>query len=311
MEKILMTGANGQIGTELNEVLCKKYGAQNVIISDIKEPPPSTKCKFEKLDVTDGNRLIEIVETHKINQIYHLAAILSAKAEENKELAHKINIDGLKNILETALQFDIKVFWPSSIGVFGPTSPKDNTPQLCKIEPTTEYGRNKKVGEQMCEDYFKRSVDVRSVRFPGIISWKTQPGGGTTDYAVEIFHRAIRGKVFECFLYENATLPMMYMPDAIRAINELMEAPSEKIKIRTSYNLASMSFSPKKLAREIRKYYPQLKVVYRPDFRQEIANGWPRSIDDSCAQKDWGWKAEYSFEEMVADMIENLKNIHN
>lgn len=308
--KILVTGANGQIGTELTEALCKKYDAEDVVISDIKEPPPhmSFGCKFEYLDVADKKRLTEIVKKHKINQIYHLAAILSANAEKNKSLANKINVGGLRNVLEVALEFGIKVFWPSSIGVFGPTSPKDNTPQLCEIEPKTEYGKNKKEGEQMCEEFYKKGVDIRSVRFPGIISWKTPPGGGTTDYAVKIFYRAIKGEVFECFLSENTTLPMMDMRDAIRAIIELMEAPSKKVKIRTSYNLASMSFSPKELARKIRKYYPNLKVIYKPDFRQEIADSWPYSIDDSCAQRDWEWKARYSFEEIVADMIENLKN---
>lgn len=311
MEKILITGANGQIGTELTEALCKskKYGVENIIISDIKEPPFFAKCKFEKLDVTEEKRLVEIVEKHKIKQIYHLAAILSANAEKNPWSAWDINIGGLINVLEVSKKKDIKIFYPSSIGIFGKTTPPENTPQHCAIDPCTIYGISKRSGEMLCGYYFNKfGVDVRSVRFPGIISWRTQPGGGTTDYAVEIFNRAVKGETFECFLSENTTLPMMYMPDAIRAIIELMEAPSEMVKIRTSYNLASMSFSPKELAREIRKYYPQLKVIYRPDFRQEIADGWPRSIDDSCAQKDWGWKAEYSFEEMVKDMIENLKN---
>lgn len=309
-EKVLITGANGQIGTELAEALCKKYGVKNIIISDIKEPPLHTsfRCKFEKLDVIDIDRLTEIINTHKITQIYHMAAILSANAEKNPKSAWDINIGGLINVLEISKKRDMKIFYPSSIGIFGKTTPPENTPQYCAIDPCTIYGISKRSGEMLCEYYFNKfGVDVRSVRFPGLISWKTFPGGGTTDYAVEIFHQAMKGKTFECFLSENTALPMMYMPDAIRAIIELMEVPPEKIKIRTSYNLASMSFSPEKLVNEIKKYYPNLKVEYKPDFRQKIADSWPHSIDDSRARNDWGWKAEYSFEKMVADMIENLK----
>ncbi len=310
-EKVLITGASGQIGTELTEALCKKYGAENIVISDIKEPPFHTSfgCKFEKLDVTDVDRLIEIINANKITQIYHLAAILSANAEKNPRFAWNINTGGLINVLGVSREKDIKIFCPSSIGIFGKSAPKENTPQSCIIEPGTIYGISKRSGEMLCEYYFNKfGVDVRSVRFPGIISWKTPPGGGTTDYAVEIFHRAVKGETFECFISENTALPMMYMPDAIRAIIELMEAPSERVRIRTSYNLASMSFSPKELIGEIKKYYPNLKVIYKPDFRQEIAKDWPHSIDDTCAQKNWGWKAKYGFEKMVADMIENLKN---
>lgn len=266
-------------------------------------------CKFEYLDVTDKKRLAEIVNVHEINQIYHLAAILSANAEKNPWSAWNINIGGLINVLEVSKKKDIKIFYPSSIGIFGKTTPPENTPQYCAIDPCTIYGISKRSGEMLCEYYFNKfGVDVRSVRFPGIISWKTPPGGGTTDYAVEIFHRAIKGEVFECFLSEDTALPMMYMPDATRAINELMEAPSGKVRIRTSYNLASMSFSPKELADEIRKCYPNLEVIYKPDFRQKIADSWPHSINDLEARKDWGWREKYSFKEMVADMIKNLKN---
>ncbi|MFN3301429.1 MAG: NAD-dependent epimerase/dehydratase family protein [Patescibacteria group bacterium] len=307
MKKILVTGAFGQIGSELVPVLQKKYGKENVIALVHRKKSKEFDGLIEKGDVNDFKRLRKIIKKHKIDTVFHLAAILSAAGEKNPDLTWQVNIGGLKNVLDLAVEFKLKVFWPSSIAVFGPTTPKDNTPQRTILEPTTMYGVTKLAGELLCQYYFlKYGVDVRSVRYPGVISWKTEPGGGTTDYAVAIFYGAIKNGKYQCFVREDTVLPMIYMDDAIRAALELMEAPSEKITIRTSYNLAAISFSAKELEREIQKYLP-LTVTYLPDERQKIADSWPRSIDDSEARKDWGWKHEYDLEKMTKVMIEKLK----
>nr|5Z76_A Chain A, Artificial L-threonine 3-dehydrogenase [synthetic construct]5Z76_B Chain B, Artificial L-threonine 3-dehydrogenase [synthetic construct]5Z76_C Chain C, Artificial L-threonine 3-dehydrogenase [synthetic construct]5Z76_D Chain D, Artificial L-threonine 3-dehydrogenase [synthetic construct] len=308
-EKILIIGACGQIGTELTLALREIYGNENVIASDIREGGRHNSGPFEVLDATDKNALEEVVEKYKITQVYLLAALLSATGEKNPLFAWDLNMNSLLNVLELAKEGKIKkIFWPSSIAVFGPTTPKENTPQYTVMEPSTVYGISKQAGERWCEYYHnKYGVDVRSIRYPGLISWKTPPGGGTTDYAVDIFHKAIEGGKYTCFLSEDTALPMMYMDDAIRATIELMEAPAEQIKIRSSYNLAGMSFTPKEIAAEIKKHIPDFKISYEPDFRQAIADSWPASIDDSVARKDWGWKPEFDLEKMTEDMLKNLK----
>nr|5Z75_A Chain A, Artificial L-threonine 3-dehydrogenase [synthetic construct]5Z75_B Chain B, Artificial L-threonine 3-dehydrogenase [synthetic construct]5Z75_C Chain C, Artificial L-threonine 3-dehydrogenase [synthetic construct]5Z75_D Chain D, Artificial L-threonine 3-dehydrogenase [synthetic construct] len=307
MMKILVIGACGQIGTELTVALREIYGNENVVASDIREPNEESG-PFEKLDVMDKERLEEIVEKHKITQVYHLAAILSATGEKNPLFAWDLNMNSLLNVLELAREGKIdKIFWPSSIAVFGPTTPKENTPQHTVMDPSTVYGISKLAGERWCEYYHEKyGVDVRSIRYPGLISWKTPPGGGTTDYAVDIFHKALEDGKYTCFLSEDTALPMMYMDDAIRATIELMEAPAENIKIRSSYNLAGMSFTPEEIAEEIKKHIPDFEISYEPDFRQAIADSWPASIDDSVARKDWGWKPEYDLDKMTEDMLKNL-----
>ncbi len=309
-EKILVIGASGQIGVELTMALRKIYGNANVIASDLREQNPLLEGTgpYVSLDVMNKEMLHVQVIRQGITQIYLLAAILSATGEKNPNLAWSLNMASLLNVLDIAKEENLhKVYWPSSIAVFGPTSPKQNCPQQTIIEPSTVYGISKYAGEFWCNYYFNRyGVDVRSLRYPGLISYKSQPGGGTTDYAVEIFHAAKEGETYECFLKEDTYLPMMYMPDAIRATIELMEAPKEKINVRTSYNLSGMSFSPKEIAREIKKNVSDFDIVYKPDSRQAIADSWPQSIDDSVARIDWGWKEEYSLEEMTRDMLENL-----
>ena len=309
--KILIIGATGQIGTELYINLALKYGSENVVASDIKHSNNIAfkDAKFEVLDVLDNSQLKEIVEKHKINQIYLLAALLSATAEKNPEFAWKLNMDGLFNVLNLAKDKIIdKVFWPSSIAVFGPSTPFDNTPQETIMQPTTVYGISKLAGEQWCAYYHKQyGVDVRSIRYPGLIGYKSAPGGGTTDYAVDIFHKALAENKYTCFLDKNMALPMMYMPDAIRATLELMEAPTESVKQRTSYNLGGISFTPMQIAEEIKKHCPGFEIDYEIDFRNKIAASWPNSIDDSIAHKDWNWMAEFDLEKMVKDMIDNLK----
>ncbi len=309
-EKILVIGASGQIGVELTMALRKIYGNANVIASDLREQNPLLEGTgpYVSLDVMNKEMLHVQVIRQGITQIYLLAAILSATGEKNPNLAWSLNMASLLNVLDIAKEEQIhKVYWPSSIAVFGPTSPKQNCPQQTVIEPSTVYGISKYAGEFWCNYYFNRyGVDVRSLRYPGLISYKSQPGGGTTDYAVEIFHAAKDNETYECFLKENTYLPMMYMPDAIRATIELMEAPKEKINIRTSYNLSGMSFSPKEIADEIKKHNPNFEIAYKPDSRQAIANSWPQSIDDSVARKDWGWKEEFNLEEMVVDMLGNV-----
>jgi nucleoside-diphosphate-sugar epimerase len=310
-EKILVIGASGQIGVELTLALRKMYGNANVIASDLREENELLKGSgpFMSLDVMKREMLHVQVLRQGITQIYQLAAILSATGEKNPSLAWNLNMQGLLNVLEIAREEKLqKVYWPSSIAVFGPTSPKKNCPQQTIIEPTTVYGISKYAGEFWCNYYYHRfGIDVRSIRYPGLISYKSAPGGGTTDYAVEIFHEAIENKKYECFLKEDTYLPMMYMPDAIRATLELMEADADKISVRTSYNVSSMSFSPKEIASEIKKHIPEFTVSYKPDYRQAIAESWPQSIDDAVARKDWGWKEEYDLSAMTKDMLQNLK----
>ncbi|MBI4930916.1 MAG: NAD-dependent epimerase/dehydratase family protein [Bacteroidetes bacterium] len=306
-EKILVIGSSGQIGTELTEKLQEIYGTGNVIASDIKKPF-NYKGVFEELDILDEARLKEVVADHSITQVYLLAALLSATAEKNPQFAWKLNMNSLFNVLELAKEKKIKkIYWPSSIAVFGPSTPKENVPQYSIMEPATVYGISKLAGERWCEYYFKKyGVDVRSLRYPGLISYKSPPGGGTTDYAVDIFYQATLKGRYECFLSENSYLPMMYMPDAIRAAIELMETDSSNVEVRSSYNISAMSFSPKEIASEIKKHFPEFSIGYTPDFRQKIADSWPKSIDDSKARNDWKWSHKYSLNETVKDMLENL-----
>ncbi len=312
-EKILVIGSSGQIGTELVMELRARYGSSNVIASDLRDSAPEVmeSGPFETLDVLDKTKLYSIVKKHGVTQVYLLAALLSATAEKNPLFAWKLNMESLFHVLELAKEGNIKkIYWPSSIAVFGPTTPRENTPQYTVIEPSTIYGISKQAGERWCEWYFKKhGVDTRSLRYPGLIGWKSAPGGGTTDYAVHIFHEALKNNTYECFLSGNTTLPMMYMPDAIRATIEIMEAPAEKIKIRGAYNLAGVSFSPEEIAAAIAKKLPGFSITYKPDFRQQIADSWPASIDDSEARKDWGWKPEYDLERMVSDMLFHLSKI--
>lgn len=310
-EKILVIGASGQIGVELTLALRKMYGEGNVIASDLREENPLLHGTgpYVSLDVMNKEMLHVQIIRQGVTQIYLLAAILSATGEKNPGLAWHLNMQGLLNVLDIAKEENIqKVYWPSSIAVFGPTSPKQNCPQKTIIEPVTVYGISKYAGEFWCNYYFnKYGVDVRSLRYPGLISYKSAPGGGTTDYAVEIFIDALAEQHYNCFLEKNTYLPMMYMPDAIRATIELMEAPSEKITTRTSYNVSAMSFSPEEIAAEIQKHIPEFTITYAPDYRQTIANSWPGSIDDSVARTDWGWQPEYNLAQMTVDMLQNLK----
>ncbi|MDB5203022.1 MAG: NAD-dependent epimerase/dehydratase family protein [Ferruginibacter sp.] len=310
-EKILVIGASGQIGVELTLALRKLYGNANVVASDLREENPLLHGTgpYVSLDVMNKEMLHVQVIRQGITQIYLLAAILSATGEKNPSLAWHLNMQSLLNVLDIAKEEKLtKVYWPSSIAVFGPTSPKKDCPQKTVIEPSTVYGISKYAGEFWCNYYFnKYGVDVRSLRYPGLISYKSAPGGGTTDYAVEIYHEALEENTYSCFLKEDTYLPMMYMPDAIRATIELMEAPKEKIKIRTSYNLSAISFSPKEIAASIEKYQPGFTISYEPDYRQEIADSWPQSIDDSVAREDWGWKPEFDLDRMTEDMLRNLK----
>ena len=310
-DNILVIGSSGQIGSELVLELRKTYGNNSVIASDIV--PSSQEIMqsgpFELLNVTDSDKLLDIIKKYKINQVYLLAAILSAKAETNQKNAWNLNMDSLFNILNLAKEKVIKkIFWPSSIAVFGANTIKKNTPQFSITEPNTVYGISKLAGERWCEYYYnKYQVDVVSLRYPGLIGWKSKPGGGTTDYAVDIFHEAIKNKTYNCFLKKDTTLPMMYMPDAIDATLKLMQANSDKIKVRSSYNIAGTSFCPNELADEIKKHIPKFSITYNPDFRQAIADSWPDSIDDSYAQSEWNWKAEYGIKKMTSDMLKNLK----
>ncbi len=307
-ETILITGACGQLGTELTLALRKKY--KHVIASDLRDANDLLResGEFLKVDVLHRSGLAEVVQTHNITQIYHLAAILSATGEKQPEFAWRINMKGLRNVLDVSVECGVsKVFFPSTIAVFGPTTPKTNTPQHTVMEPGTIYGISKQAGELWCKWYFEnKGLDVRSLRYPGLISYKTKAGGGTTDYAVDIFFEAIENKSYSCFLKADTTLPMMYIPDAVRGTIELMEAPSDKISVRTGYNFAGMSFSPGELAEEIKKHIPDFKINYEPDFRQQIADGWTQSIDDSFARNDWNWQPEFNIQSMVADMLKNI-----
>jgi nucleoside-diphosphate-sugar epimerase len=312
MERILVIGANGQIGSELVDALAQKHGAQNVIATDIGANNVYNAARYQVLNVLDKEALETLVASENITQVYQLAAMLSATGEAAPLKAWTLNMDGLLNILEVARVRGeegkpLRVFWPSSIAAFGPNTPSHDTPQLTIMDPTTIYGISKLAGERLCEYYFlKYGVDVRSIRYPGIISYKSPPGGGTTDYAIAIFHAALRGETYQCFLGPKSTLPMIYMPDAIRATVELMEAPAAQIKVRSSYNVAGVSFNPEQLAEAIARAVPGFKIEYKPDSRQAIADTWPHSLDDCHATADWGWRARISTEEMVKDMLANI-----
>ena len=307
MTKILVIGCLGQVGSELTEGLRDKYGIENVIGSDIREPD-HYEGPFEILDILDKDRLYELVKKYNITEVYNLAALLSATAEKSPAFAWRLNMEGLFHTLDLAKEGHLKkIFWPSSIAVFGPSTPKQNTPQDTTADPNTVYGISKLAGERWCDYYFEKyGVDVRSVRYPGLIGYKSLPGGGTTDYAVDIFHQALANGKYECFLKEDMTLPMMYMPDAIRATMQIMEEPAEKIKVRSSYNIAGISFNPAEIADAIRKEIPDFEISYNPDFRQAIAESWPQVIDDSKARDDWNWKHDYDLEAMVKNMLQNL-----
>ncbi len=312
MENILVIGAAGQIGSELVIALRERYGAENVFATDIKQAPADVMNggPFEILDVLDSNRLIHFVIRHKITQIYHLAAVLSGNAEKIPLQAWDINMRSLMNILELAKEVDAikKVFWPSSIAVFGPSTPRFNTPQYTITEPNTVYGISKLAGERWIEYYYNRyGVDVRSIRYPGLISFKTEAGGGTTDYAVEIFFDAVRKGRYTSFLSEGSKLPMMFMEDAIKATMDLMEADEEDLSLHSSYNVAGISFDPQELSAEIKKHIPEFEIDYQPDFRQAIADSWPASIDDSVAKADWGLKYKYELPELTKAMLDGVR----
>lgn len=306
--KILIVGANGQLGSELAVALAERYGRTSVVTSDVVPTGRHLFLAHEMLNVTDRGELATVVERHGITQIYLLAAALSATGEKAPQWAWNLNMTGLLNVLEIARHNGLeRVFWPSSIAAFGPTTPAVETPQKTVMEPTTVYGISKQAGEGWCRWYFENhGVDVRSVRYPGLISHKTPPGGGTTDYAVDIFHAAVKGEPYDCFLEPDERLPMMYMPDAIRATLELMEAPRDAIRERGSYNLAGMSFTPAEIAAAIRRRKPGFEIRYAPDYRQSIAAGWPDSIDDGAARTDWGWCPRFGLDAMVDDMLRNL-----
>lgn len=309
--KILIIGACGQIGTELTKKLRSIYGIDNVIASDIRKLNIDIVNEgiFEVVNALDFNQIEHLVEQYHITDIYLMAALLSATAEKNPAFAWDLNMNSLFHVLNLAKAKKIKkIFWPSSIAVFGPTTPRINTPQYTIMEPTTVYGISKQTGERWCEYYHHiYGVDVRSIRYPGLISWSTEPGGGTTDYAVDIYHKALSDGNYECFLSEETALPMMYMDDAIRATVEIMQAPVEQIKIRSSYNLSGVSFTPQEIAASITNHIPEFTIRYKPDFRQKIADSWPASIDDQCAREDWGWKHQFDLSSMTVEMLENLK----
>lgn len=311
-ETILVTGASGQLGSELTLALRNIYGAEQVIASDIAWPKSQQLLDsgpFELLDVLDRHNITEKAYRHSITQIYHLAAVLSATGEKRPKFTWKVNMKGLENILDFAIEKQVhQVYWPSSIAVFGPNTPRQHTPQHTIMDPNTVYGISKQAGERFCEYYATRyHLDVRSLRYPGLISYKTLPGGGTTDYAVDIYHKAVEGKPFSCYLQPDTHLPMMYMPDALKATLDLMHAPAEKISIRSSYNLAAMSFSPAEVAAAICRHIPDFRISYAPDYRQQIAQSWPESIDDTPARQDWNWQPQYNLETMTKDMLRNLR----
>ena len=306
MTRALVIGATGQIGYELVPALRKLYGPDNVVAGYHFKKPTGKLLEgpIELVDVTSRESVEAAVKKYDVDEVYNLAALLSAAGEKNPQLAWRVNLIGHYNVLELAREYKFRVFWPSTIAVFGPTTPRDNTPQHTIIEPITMYGITKYAGELLARYYvYKYDLDVRGVRWPGIISSEALPGGGTTDYAVEIFYYAIEGKPYTCYLREDAELPMMYMPDALKSVVDLMKANKSKLKLFVGYNVAAFSFTPKQLEEEIRKYIPSLKVDYKPDFRQKIADSWPRSIDDSVAREEWGWKPDWTFEAMVKDML--------
>lgn len=308
MEKYLVIGAFGQLGTELVEKMRAAYGVSSVIAADIRLPEGASELgPAEQLDIMNRDQFHAILKRHKITQVFHLAALLSAKGEQNPLFAWDLNMQSLLTVLEAGRDMVKKIYWPSSIAVFGPNTPKDSTPQETIMDPNTVYGISKLSGERWCQYYFdKYNVDARSLRYPGLIGWKALPGGGTTDYAVDIFHKAINNEDYSCFLKPNTSLPMMYMDDAVKATLEIMEAPHENIKVRSSYNVSSMSFNPEQLVAEIKNYYPGLQVGYVPDFRQQIAESWPSSINDQVARQDWGWSPDYNLPDLVKVMVENL-----
>jgi nucleoside-diphosphate-sugar epimerase len=308
--KILIIGACGQIGTELTQKLRAIYGVENVIASDIRKLNIDVvnTGPFEVVNALDFNQIQHLVEIHNIDEVYLMAALLSATAEKNPAFAWDLNMNSLFHVLNLAKAGKIKkIFWPSSIAVFGPTTPRENTPQYTIMEPSTVYGISKQAGERWCEYYHNTyGVDVRSIRYPGLISWSSPPGGGTTDYAVDIFYKALSEKKYDCFLSSETKMPMMYMDDAIAATIQIMQSPKEKIKIRSSYNLAAMSFAPTEIAAEIKKHIPEFTITYHPDFRQKIADSWPASIDDSSAREDWNWKHQFDISSMTKDMLDHL-----
>jgi nucleoside-diphosphate-sugar epimerase len=310
MAKTIIIGACGQIGTELVLELRKREGAENVFAADLRDECPAVlnNGPYQKMDILDREFVRQFIIDNEIKTVYLLAALLSATAEKNPDFAWKLNMEGLFTILDLAKEGHVsKIFWPSSIAVFGPTTPRENTPQYTVMEPSTVYGISKQSGERWCEYYFNKfGVDVRSIRYPGLISYTSLPGGGTTDYAVDIFYQAKLKKPFTCFLSENTALPMMFMEDAIRGTLELMSAPKESIKVRSAYNLSGCSFTPAQLTEEIQRIDPSFTINYAPDFRQAIADSWPKSIDDSAARNDWGWKENYGTTELVKVMMENV-----
>ena len=309
MSKILIIGSSGQLGTELTTELINIYGEDNVVASDLNKPAELGSIKyFEPLDVLNKHMLAEIAKTHKITQIYLLAALLSARGEQNPALAWDLNMGGLFKVLDLAREMKMeKVYWPSSIAAFGPHTPRYNTPQHTTMDPNTVYGITKLAGERLCEYYFQKfDIDVRSLRYPGLIGYKSLPGGGTTDYAVDIYHKALAGAKFDCFLEKDSYLPMMYMPDAVKATIDIMHADRYKVNERASYNVSSMSFSPEEIFNSIKKHVPGFDINYKPDYRQAIAESWPANIDDSKARSDWNWKPNYDLEAMTADMLKNL-----
>lgn len=313
MEKILVIGANGQIGSELVEALAAQHGANNVIAADISPASLYGAAIYEIIDVLNAARITEVIEQYQVTQVYQLAALLSATGEKAPLKAWELNMDGLLNILEIArirgeAGKPLKVFWPSSIAAFGPNTPPVNTPQYTVMDPSTIYGISKLAGERLCEYYFEKyGVDVRSIRYPGIISFKSPPGGGTTDYAIAIFHSALRGEAYSCFLEAETTLPMIYMPDAIRATISLMDADASKLSVRSSYNVAGLSFNPRELAAAIKQNLPAFDIHYAPDSRQAIAASWPQSLDDAQARADWGWQAQVGLHDLVTDMLKNIR----
>ncbi len=309
MKKILVTGAFGLVGTELVDALHNKYGKENVIAVAHSKKPEKFEGILEQGDVTEKESIVKIVKKHKVDTIYHLAGILSVGSEKTPSLAWDVNLNGLRNVLDVAKDESLKVFWPSSIAAFGPTTPKENTPQQTVLEPTTIYGVAKVAGELLCQYYFNRyGVDVRSLRYPGLNGWKAEPGDGTTEYAIHIFYGAIRDGKYVCPLKPDTRLPMMYLDDAIKGTIKLMEADPESIAIRTSYNFAGISFTPAELVVEIKKIMPEFEVTYVPNSSQAIADSWPKTIDDSKARTDWGWKPEFDLPKMTEALMENLKN---
>lgn len=310
MTRVLVIGACGQLGSELTLALRVLHGRDNVVASDIRKGEAELmNGPFEILNVMDKDNIEAIIDKYQISQIYLLAAVLSAKGEENPKFAWQLNMEGLLNVLDLARDKELdKIFWPSSIAVFGPSTPMDDTPQSCVMDPNTVYGISKQAGESWCEYYHQKyGVDVRSLRYPGLIGYKTLPGGGTTDYAVDIYYKALEKGSFDCFLSENTALPMMYMNDAVKATIDLMQADANKLSVRSSYNVSAISFTPKQIAESIQKHIPDFSISYKPDFRQQIADSWPNSIDDSQARNDWGWKHAYGLESMTEDLLKNLQ----